>query len=260
MKLKKGLHLILAANNKGGASKSTACAEMRVACKLEGIPCQLVTLDGSSETLNDIFPKERVFALAKSNGDILLATLGPHMDEARANGELIIADMPPGITDADHPVLKAFKQSKILEEFDSIGLLVPVTTHKDHIKGALDVLAAFKDVPVNYDRGMIRAWRPKPTSPSWDSFASWTTLEEKFPVWECASFAQSFSDMMQGQQHFKDYTALDELPEFFNKVGPTMSACDRDELSAAILHLDAARQYIRTHLLEPICENELVKA
>lgn len=260
MKLKHGLHLVMVANDKGGGSKSTACAEARVTCQLENVPCRLITFDGSNQTLNDMFRSEGVHVVAKPNGDVLLDTLGAHIDEARKAGEIIIADMPPGITDADNPILRAFSQSQILEEFDSIGLIVPVTTHHDHIKGALDALAAYADVPIKYDRGMIRAWRPEPTSPTWDSFVSWGTLSKTFPVWECPSFMESLSAMMQHRQPFGDYPALDMIPNMFSERGPTLLTRERGQLRAAVSHLEAARQAIRTHLLEPLMVRETAKS
>lgn len=254
MKLKPGLNLIMAANDKGGGSKSTASAETRAVCHMENLPYRLITFDGSNQTLNAIFRGEGVNVVAKPNGDVLLETLGAQIDAAREAGEIIIADMPPGITDADNPILRAFSQSQILEEFTSIGLIVPVTTHHDHIKGALDALAAYADVPVKYTHGMIRAWRPEPTSPTWDSFVSWPILKKYFPVWECPSYMESFSAMMQGQGHFADYPSLDQLPEMFAERGSTLSTRERGQLRAAVSHLENARQAIRTHLLEPILE------
>jgi len=260
MKLKPGLHLIMVANDKGGGSKSTAAAEARVACRLENMPCRLITFDGSNKTLNNIFRGDGVHVVAKPNGDVLLDTLGSHIDQAREAGEIIIADMPPGITDADNTILRAFAQSQILEEFDTIGLIVPVFPHNDHIKGALDALAAYADVPVKYDRGMIRAWRPEPTSPTWDSFVSWPTLQKHFPVWECPTYLESFSTMMQGEAPYSDYPGLDQLPEMFAEKGSTLPSRDRGRLRAAVGHLEAARQAIRTHLLEPIMVRETAKA
>jgi hypothetical protein len=257
MKLKPGLHLFMVANDKGGASKSTACAEARVACSLENLPSRLITFDGSNRTLNDIFRGEGVHLVAKPNGDVLLETLGAHIDQARLAGEIIIADMPPGITDADNSLMRAFAQSQIFEEFDSIGLIVPVFPHHDHIKGALDALSAFNDVPIKYDRGMIRAWRPEPTSPNWDSFVSWETLAKAFPVWECPSFMESLSAMMQHRKPFGDYPALDMIPNKFAEMGSTLSACERGQLRAAVNYLEAARKAIRTHLLEPIMEKAI---
>jgi len=260
MKLKPGLHLIMVANDKGGASKSTACAEARATCYLENLPCRLITFDGSNQTLNNIFRGDGVHVVAKPNGDVLLDTLGAQIDAAREAGEIIIADMPPGITDADDSVMRAFGQSQILEEFDSIGLIVPVFPHNDHIKGALDALAAYADVPVKYDRGMIRAWRPEPTSPTWDSFISWPILQKHFPVWECPSYLDSLSTMMQAEGAYSDYPGLDQLPEMFAQKGSTLPSRDRGRLRAAVSHLETARQAIRTHLLEPIKASESAKA
>lgn len=254
MKLKPGLHLFMVANDKGGGSKSTACAEARVTCQLENVPCRLITFDGSNQTLNNIFRGDNVYVVAKPNGDILLDTLGAHIDEAREAGEIIIADMPPGITDADDSVMRAFAQSRILEEFDTIGLIVPVFPHNDHIKGALAALAAYADVPVKYDRGMIRAWRPEPTSPTWDSFVSWPTLQRHFPVWECPSYLESFSIMMQGEAPYSEYPGLDKLPAMFAEKGSTLISRDRGRVRAAVMHLEAARIAYRTHLLEPLVE------
>jgi hypothetical protein len=254
MKLIPGLNMFMVANDKGGSCKSTACAEIKAACHMENVPCRLITFDGSNQTLHDIFRGEGVHVVAKPNGDVLLDTLGAHIDQAREAGEIIIADMPPTITDADNPILRAFAQSQILEEFTNIGLIVPVIPHHDHIKGALDALAAYADVPVKYNRGMIRAWRPEPTSPTWDSFVSWATLKKHFPVWECPSYMQSMSDMMQRQGAYADYPGLDQLPEMFAERGYTLPSRDRGRLRAAVSHLESARQAICTHLLEPLME------
>lgn len=246
--------MIMATNDKGGGSKSTACAEARAVCHLENIPCRLITFDGSNQTLINMFRGDGVHAVAKPNGDVLLETLGEHIDRAREAGEIIIADMPPGITDKDHTLIRAFQSSQILEEFDSIGLIVPVYPHHDHIKGALDALRVYAEVPVKYDRGMIRAWRPEPTSPAWDTFASWATLQKHFPIWECPTFLPSMSAMMQNNGHFVDYPGLDQLPQMFAEKGSTLSTRDRGQLRAAVNHLETARQAYRTHLLEPIME------
>jgi hypothetical protein len=254
MKLKPGQHLIVVANDKGGAAKSNACAEARTTCQLENLPCRLITFDGSNKTLSDIFRGEGVHVVAKPNGDVLLDTLGVHIDQARQAGEIIIADMPPCITDADNPLMRAFAQSRIFEEFDTIGLIIPVTTHHDYIKGALDALAVYAEVPIKYDRGMIRAWRPEPNSPSWDSFVSWEILSKTFPVWECPSYMESLSAMMQHRKPFGDYPGLDMIPRMFAERGSSLSTRERGQLRAAVGHLEGARQAIRTHLLEPIIE------
>lgn len=254
MKLTLGVHLLLAANDKGGASKSTYAAEARVACTLLGIPFRLVTFDGSNQTLNCIFRSNGVHCLAKPNGDILLDTFGWHIDEARKGGEIIIADMPPGITDSDNPIMKAFSDSQIHADFASIGLLVPVFTHSDHIGGALDALAAFKAAGIKHDRGLIRAWRPEPTSPKWESFPTFESLKALFPIWDCSSFMQSMADMMQATGNFTGYPALDKLPKMFAEDAQTMSTRERGQLRAAVGHLEKAKDAIFEHLLKPIIE------
>lgn len=254
MKLKPGLHLWMVANSMGGSSKSTACAEARAACHLEKVPCRLITFDGNSRILNDIFRGKGVHVVAEPNGDALLETLTTHIDQARQAGEIIIADMPSAITDPYNPILRAFSQTRILEEFDSIGLIVPVSTYQYQIEGALDALAAYAKVPIKYDHGMIRAWRPEHSSHTWESFPSWPKLQKYFSVWECPDYMQSFSDMMQGRPPYADYPGIDQLPEMFAERWSTLSTRERGLLRCAVSHLEGARQAIRKHLLEPLQE------
>jgi hypothetical protein len=137
-KLKAGAHLILVANDKGESSKSAVAAECRVAATLEKIPYRLITFDGSNDTLMQAFRGKGVHQLAKPNGDVLLESFGHHIDEARKNGELIIADMPPTITDSDHPLIKALTVSEILSEFDSIAYLIPVKPRNRRLRQSSD--------------------------------------------------------------------------------------------------------------------------
>lgn len=254
MKLKSGAHLMLVCNDKGGACKSTASAEARVAAHMMGLPYRLVTFDQSNETLFRAFRGKDVHSLAKPNGDVLLEMFGRHIDEARANGELIIADMPPGITDHDNPILHAFKESTVFEEFDSIALIIPVTPHHDHIKGAFDALAAYEAIPIKHARGLVRAWRPDPKGPQWASFPTYGTLIKKFPVWECGTWMQSFCDIMQEHGTFSGFPGLDELPEYFATDRTKLTTHQRRGLSAAVAHLEKARESIHRHLLAPITE------
>jgi hypothetical protein len=261
MKLKPGLHLWMVANNMGGTSKSIACAEARAACRMENVPCRLISFDATGRILNDIFRGQGVHVVAKPNADVILDALVAHINQAREAGEIMIADMPSAIMYPDNPILRALTQSRILEEFDSTGLIVPVTANHYHIEGALDTLIGLARVPIKYDRGMIRAWRPEPTWPTWDSLASWPTLKRYFPVWECPSYMQSFVAMMQGLPPYRDYPAIDELPEMLAERSSTLSTRERGMLRAAVNHLESARQAIRAHLLEPIMERaNLVKA
>ncbi len=254
MKLTPGVHLLLTANDKGGASKSTSAAEARIACTMLGIPFRLVTFDGSNQTLNLIFRETGVNCLAKPNGDVLLDSFGEHIDGARQAGEIIIADMPPGITDADNPIMKAFADSQIHADFASIGLIVPITTDHNHIKGALDALAAFKAAGIKHDRGLVRAWRPEPTSPKWESFPTFESLKALFPIWDCSSYMQSMADMMQQAGNFSAYPALDKLPKMFAEDASAMGTRERGQLRAAVAHLEKAKEAIFEHLLKPILE------
>ena len=254
MKLKPGAHLILVCNDKGGSCKSSAVAEARVAAHLMDLRHRLVTFDQSNDTLFRAFRGKGVHTLAIPNGDVLLESFGRHIDEARANGELIIADMPPGITDHDNPILHAFKESTVFEEFDSIALIIPVIPHHDHIKGAFDALAAYETIPVTHARGLVRAWRPDAKGPQWASFPTYATLLKKFPVWECGTWMQSFSDIMQEHGTFSAFPSLDELPEFFATESPKMSTHQRRALLGAVAHLEKAREAIQRHLLNPITE------
>ena len=260
MKLTPGLHLFLVANNKGGESKSAIAAEARVACHLEGVPCRLVTFDASTQTLTMIFRGTGIHALAKPNGDVLIESFGLQMEEAYATGELIIADMPPAIVDDDNPTLKAIADSNLMREFASISLLIPVRTHTDAIEGVFEALGAYQKIGIKYDRGLIRAWRPEPTSPTWDSFPTYSALTKLFPVWECHTYMQSLSDMMQGQGKYAEYPALDKLPEFYIENCLKLSLRERVKLTAAVGHLECAREAIRTHLLEPLRVREVTKS
>lgn len=256
MKLTPGVHLLLTANDKGGGSKSAFAAETRVACTMLEIPFRLVTFDGSNQTLNQIFRQSGVHCLAKPNGDVLLDSLGWHIDEARKAGEIIIADMPPAITDPDNPIMKSFSDTQIHADFTSIGLLVPVFTHHDHIKGALDALAAFAAAGIKHDRGLVRAWRPEPTSPKWESFPTFESLKALFPgaIWNCTSYMQSMADMMQAAGNFAEYPPLDKLPKMFAENAQEMGSRERGQLRAAVAHLEKAKDAIYEHLLKPIIE------
>ncbi|MEI6654747.1 MAG: hypothetical protein WCP45_08270 [Verrucomicrobiota bacterium] len=260
MKMTPGLHLFLVGNDKGGASKSAYAAEARVACHLERVPCRLVTFDRSTQTLNEIFRGEGIHPLAKPNGDILIESFGLQMEEAAAAGELIIADMPPGIVDDDNPILKSIADSMLLREFTSISLLIPVSTHNDYVQGAFEALSAYQKIDLKYDRGLIRAWRPESTSPTWDSFPTYSALTDKFPVWECQSYMQSLSDMMQGRGKYADYPALDKLPDYYIEHSIKLGYRERTKLTAAVIHLESARKAIRIHLLDPLREREVTKS
>lgn len=254
-KLKPGAHLILVANDKGESSKSAVAIECRAAATMEQIPSRLITFDRSNDTLMQAFRGKGVHTLAKPNGDVLLATFGEHIDLARENGELIIVDMPPTVTDGDTPLIKALTVSEILTECDTISYLIPAKPHNDHIKGALDALAAYSKVPIKFDRGLIRAWRPDAlTWPTWEAFPAYSILTTQFPVWEVGTYMQSFADMIQGRGAFVDFPAIDELPEFFANKAGTMSTRERGALRAAVSHLEKARAAIKQHLFDPITE------
>ena len=255
-----GLHLFLVANSKGGASKSIYAAETRVACHLEGVPCRLVTFDKSTKTLDDIFRGTGIHQLAKQSGDILIESFGLQMEEADDAGELIIADMPAAITDDDNPILKSIADSKLLREFSTISLLIPVYPHTDDIEGAFKALGAYKKIGINCERGMIRAWRPDSTLPPWDSFPTYSDLARKFPVWECPCYLQSMADMMQGLGRYAEYPALDKLPDYYIEHGPKLGYREKTKLTAAVSHLENAREAIRKHLLEPLRQGSASKA
>jgi hypothetical protein len=248
--------MFLVANNKGGSSKSAVSAEARAVCHLEQVPCRLVTFDKSTKTLDEIFRGKGIHKLAKPNGDVLTESLGLQMEEAHAAGELIIADMPPGITDKDNPTLQSLAASNLLPEFTTISLLIPVSTHNDFVQGAFEALAAYKAISLTYDRGLIRAWRPEPNSPAWESFPTFSALTEKFPVWECPSYRQSVADMLQARGKYSTYPGLDKLPAYYIENARNLGYRDRANLTSAIVHLENARIAIRKHLLDPITLKE----
>ena len=249
-----GAHLFLLANDAGASSKSTFAAEARVACTMRGIPCRLVTFDASWNPLNQIFRGNGVHTVAKPNGDLMLETFGEHIEEASKAGEVIIADVPPCITDTDNPIMRAFSNSGILEEFKSIGLLVPITTNNHSMRGALDALAAYTSAGIKHDRLLVRAWRPEPISPTWESFPAFKILKAHFPIWDCSTYMQSMTHMMWAEGKYSEYPALDMLPKLFTENAHEMGTAERAKLRAAVAHLEMATDAIFEHLLAPIIE------
>jgi hypothetical protein len=213
-----------------------------------------VTFDKSTTTLNETFRGDAIYPIAKPNGDIVIDSFGLQMELADEAGEIIIADMPPGIIDDDNPTLRALADSKLLEQFTSIGLIIPVSTHNDYLQGAFEALDAYAKIGLKHDRGLIRAYRPELASPTWESFPTYARLAAKFPVWECHPYMQCLSDMMQGRGPYADYPGLDKLPEFFIKNGATIGRREKARLTAAVSHLESARAAISEHLLKPIAE------
>lgn len=253
-------HLLLVANDVGFTQKTNYAAEARVACAMHGIPYRLVTFDGTCQTLSTIFRGSGVYRISTTNGEVLLNSFGYHIDEARKAGEIIIADMPSCITDGDNPIMKAFAGSQIHTEFESIGLLVPITTHNHSLKGALEALAAFKAAGIKHDRGLVRAWRGEPSRPTWESFPTFDSLKVHFPIWECSTYMQSMEDMMQGRGDYTEYPALDKLAQKIVEDAQKMNTRERGHLRAAVTHLEKAKDAIYEHLLKPIVEKPAISA
>ena len=247
-----GAHLFLVANAAGGSSKTTFAAEAKVACTMRGIPSSLVTFDGQDQTLNKIFRGSGVHQVAKPSGEALLDSFGTHIDAARDAGEVIIADTPSCINDPDCPLMMALSDSKILEKFDSIGLLIPVTATHHHLDGAFEALAALQAAGIKCDRGLIRAWRDPELK--WDHFRTFDSLKALYPVWDCGTYMQSMTDMMWGYGNFAEYPALDKLQTLFAENGQGMTMRKRGQLRAAVAHLERATDAIYERLLAPIIE------
>lgn len=247
------LHLILIASTKGGVGKTASALEVKASCHMSGIGTKLCTFDKSNKSLVNAMRDERlVHNLDMPNGDMMLETFGKICEEAKQNGEIVIADVPPGFNDPDHSLIPALAESTILEEFASISVIIPVIPGPDGLAGAFDALATYAKIPMKIDRGLVRAYRPDTNSPPWTAYPTFQTLQEKFPVWECGKWMQSMTDMLQKRGTYANYPAVHLLPDHLIAHGNEMSLPERRALTAAVAHLQRAKNAIYEHILEPI--------
>ena len=251
LELIKLLNLLVICNVKGGVGKTATAGEVYVACKLRNIPCIACTFDKSNDALvGALRDSNLVRKLAMPDGSLLLDTFGAVIDEARANGAIIALDMPPGINDPDHPLMRALTESTILGEFDTISTIIPIKPDALDLAGAFDGLAAYEKLGMNIDHGLVRAWNNKSANPNWESYPAFIKLRDMFPVWECGTWMTSMSEMIQQRGAFADFPAIHLLPAFFQTESAKMSTQQRGALRAAVAHLECANNAIYDHILK----------
>ena len=251
-KLKPGCHIVLVAQNKGGEAKSTSALEVHMAALASGIPSVIATLDQSNKTLaTALGGSEKIMSLDMGSANDLQRALNDAMDVAENAGAILVLDTPPTYVDDNHPLIPALTRSRVFETENSIAAIVPIRPIGDSVMGAVD---AIRVMPVDFARGLIRAWHHDPAAPKWESIPGYNDLltNKNFAVWTVGTWLQTTQDIIHKQADFSTYPNLDELEEYFDSKGMTHSRFERSAMRVTLAHFEDARKAIFEHLLRPI--------
>lgn len=249
-KLKPGCHIVMIAQNKGGEAKSSSALEVHLAALASGIPSILATLDQSNKTLAvALGGDDKVMALDMGSANDLQRALADAMDAAEEAGAILVIDTPPTYVDTNHPLIPAITRSRAFEGENSIAAMIPLRAAGDSVIGAVDALRV---MPVDFTRGLIRAWRHDPAAPQWEYLPGYEILKAKYPVWEVGTWLQTTEDIFHKQGDFSSFPNLDELEDYANSEGMTHSRFKRSAMRVTLCHMEDARRAIYHHLLKPI--------
>lgn len=249
-KLKPGCHIIMVTQNKGGEAKTTSALEVHLAAIASGVPSILATLDQSNQTLAiALGGADKIMALDMGSANDLQRALNDAMDAADEAGAILAIDTPPTYVDDNHPLIPALKRSRVFDGENSIAAIIPIRATSDSVIGAVDALRV---MPVDYARGLIRAWQHDPAAPKWDTLPGYTSLRDKFPIWEVGTWLQSTEDILHKQGDFAKFPALDELADYSAEHGLEHSRYERSAMRVTLAHFEDARKQIFEHLIKPI--------
>lgn len=249
-KLKPGCHVCMVAQNKGGEAKSITVLEFHLTAMARGIPSILATLDQSNATLAiALGSSEKIMSLNMGSANDLQRALNDAMDAAENAGAILIIDTPPAYVDVNHPLIPALTRSRVFETENSIAAIIPIRPMGDAILGAVDALRV---MPVDFSRGLIRAWHHDPAAPKWDSMPGFDSLKARFPVWNVGTWMQSTEDIVHKQGDFSNFPNLDDLAEYSANHGMGHSRYERSAIRVTLAHFDDAQKAIYKHLIEPI--------
>lgn len=251
-KLKPGCHIVLVAQDKGGEAKSTSALEVYLAALSSGIPSIIATLDQSNKTLaTALGSQEKITSLDMGSANALQRALNDVMDVAEKAGAILVIDTPPTYVDNNHPLIPALTRSRVFEGENSIAAIVPIRPDGDSVIGAVNALRV---MPVDFARGLIRAWRHDPAAPKWESIPGYTDLltNKNFKLWAVGTWLQTTQDIFHKHEGFSTFPGLDELEDYYEAEGMTHSRYERSAMRLTLDHFEDARKAIYEHLLRPI--------
>jgi hypothetical protein len=253
-----GLHLIMAVNQKGGASKTTTIAETAVGLSDLGIPLLIVNLEVTEEDsstanqrLRTMLRGTQIINLDCSDVSKVLKELGKILQVARRSGAVVLMDIPGAMMTVGNGIWKNIQKTQYLRKVDSLTLIGTVTNERDHFNTALHITNAISHVN---KKVFYRGWDNPLHTKRLQDMDEWKEVTKVYPSVLMPTRWDLCEDVVFGREEYTNAPGLLCLRDWFAKEELEMDLNVAQPIELVLQSLDVMTDFLRKNYLPIICK------
>ncbi len=248
-----GLHVIMPANQKGGASKSTTIAEIAAALKSLDQTCLIVNLEVTKENadtantrLRTMLRGSKIMDLDCSNPSTVIERFGEILDVAEKNHAIILLDIPGAMMTAGNAIWENLVSSDYFQDLDTFTLVGTVSNESDHFSTAVHITNL-----VDHEGKLVlyRGWNNPAHNIKLENMPEWKAISKSYPAIIMDTRHDIVEDLMFGRGKFKSVPGLVKLREWYETEGVNLARSERKPAELLLGSIDKMADFLSEHYL-----------
>lgn len=252
-----GLHLIMAANQKGGCSKSTTIAETAAGLKQLGIPLIVVNLevtdnsDTANQRLKMMLRQSDIQEVDCETPSSVNEHFGQIIEAATAQRAVILLDVPGAMMTSGNKIWTNLMESEYLEDLDSVTLIGTVSNEQDHFPTAVHVT---NTVEHHNKHIFYRGWNNPAYAVKLEDLEQWKIVSQTYPSIIMRTRHDVMENVVFGRGIYADTPGLILLPKWYDEVGYKQPVPVRKPVRMVINAINHMSDFLKANYLPIICD------
>ena len=251
----RGLHVVMAANQKGGASKSTTIAEVAAGLETLKIPTIIVNLevtktnvDTANQRLKTMLRGSNILDLECSDVSKVLTTFGQILDAAEDKA-VILMDVPGAMMTAGNAIWDNLLASDYFNDVDSFSLIGTVSNEPDHFNTAVHVTNAVEHANKHV---FYRGWNNPIHSTALQDMQEWKAVSKAYPSIVMPARHDLMEYVLFGRGEFTEVPGLIKLRDWYQTSGAGQPRRIRKPVELVLQAVDSMADFLDKHYLPKI--------
>jgi len=248
-----GLHLIMAANQKGGSSKSTTIAEIAAGLKVLNVPTVIVNLEVTHDDVSTANQRLRTMLRGSHISDIdcdnpstVLEQFGVVMSEAQKSNAVILMDIPGAMMTSGNKIWENLMTSKYFDYLNSFSLFGTVSNEIDHFVTATHVTNAVEHL---HKHVFYRGWNNPASSEKLENMEEWKAISALYPSIIMPTRHDAMENVIFGRHPYQKVPGLIQLKSWYEQNEPQLTFPIKQPIFLVIQAIDEMSDFLKTNYL-----------